>query len=76
MRAELADDFLARAVVVDETHVGRAELDVRDVLGDVSADAAVYLLDIPDVSALRNILVHGESLDIHKDGSDDNNTHS
>ena len=73
---QLADDFLADAVLVHQTDVGGPQLHVGNVLRHVAAHAAVNLLDPTDVPTLGNILVHGEPLRVHEHRADDYNTHA
>ena len=66
---KLALYFLAGPVVVDQSDKGRSQLEISNILDDVSRDSAVYELDVPGVSARREIGVVGEALDINEDCS-------
>ena len=75
MVAQLVDDILAHAGVVHQTHKGGAQLHIGDVLHDVAAHTTVYLLDPAGVAPARDVGGKGVPLDVHKNGSDDYDSH-
>ena len=72
---ELFDNVRARARVVDKAHECRPQLDVRDVLDDVAAHAAVYLHDAARITPAGDVGREGIALDIDKHRAHHDNTH-
>ena len=72
---QLVDDVLSHAGVVHQTHKGGAQLHVGNILHHVAAYAAVYLLNASGVAPAGDIGGKGIALDIHKNSSDDYDTH-
>ena len=72
---QLVDDVLSHAGVVHQTHKGGAQFHVGNILHHVAAYAAVYLLDASGVAPAGDIGGKGIALDIHKNSSDDYDTH-
>ena len=72
---ELFDNVRARARVVDKAHECRPQLDVRDVLDDVAAHAAVHLHDAARVAPAGDVGREGIALDIDKHRAHHDNTH-
>jgi len=72
---ELFDNVRARARVVDKAHERRPQLDVRDVLDDVAAHAAVHLHNAARVAPAGDVGREGIALDIDKHRAHHDNTH-
>ena len=72
---ELFDNVRARARVVDKAHERRPQLDVRDVLDDVAAHAAMHLHDAARVAPAGDVGREGIALDIDKHRAHHDNTH-
>ena len=66
---------LPGAVGLHQGEEDRIQAEVSQVLGDVAADAAVHIADLPGVPAPGDIGAGRITLDIHKDGTDDHDAH-
>ena len=75
MTFQLVDDILADAGIINNTHIGRPQFQIGNILCHIAADTAMYLDDSADISAGRDVLVDRITLDIDKHCTKDNDSH-
>jgi hypothetical protein len=75
MLPEAGQDVISRAAGINQGQENRFQAQVAQVLCYIPADAAVHIPDFSGVPASRDIGAGRIPLDIHKDGTDDDDTH-
>ena len=75
MVGQLINDVLPHARIVHQTHEGRAQFHVGDILRHIAAHTAVHLLHPPSVAPAGDVGGERITFDVHKNGTDHYNSH-
>ena len=75
MLPEPEQHILPGTVGLHQGEEDRIQSEVPQVLGDIAADTAVHITDLPGVPAPGDIGAGRVTLDIHKDATDDHDAH-
>ena len=75
MVGQLINDVLPHARIVHQTHKGRTQFHVGDILRHIAAHTAVHLLHPPSVAPAGDVGREGIALDIDKHRAHHDNTH-